>query len=248
VEVCLKERQFMLAGWCGSNLVTLWVHQIPQEPVTPGCYVHLPSGCPKQRNAFDSRAYQQGWRPDIRGEAAAQDKNSCGDDRRHQINGWCGVVDSRITWVQQPPPQPEQLLPSGLSLGCRVFWVGHPQVLDGGALVRPGARGVLASVPDLVVSENEEGEPSYSLEAVEVEFEGHSGPQTVPIKDGVPIDARPPPLSEVWNLQPAVLRRQVQVPALFEPLAPPAARMMSPYTGQSACFSDHTRWALAKKG
>ncbi|CAK0815855.1 unnamed protein product [Prorocentrum cordatum] len=52
----------------------------------------------------------------------------------------------------------------------------------------------------------------------------HPGPQTVPIKDGVPIDARPPPPSAIWSLAPAVRRRRVPVPALFEPLAPAAAR------------------------
>lgn len=115
VEACLTERQFLLAGWCGSNLVTLWVHQAPEEPTTPGCYVNLPSGCPKQRNLFDARSYQNGWRPDIHGDSPSEaSPSTCGDDRRHQINSWCGVVDARMTFVREAPPEPNEA-------GCHVW-------------------------------------------------------------------------------------------------------------------------------
>eukprot|EP00928_Gymnodinium_smaydae_P054512 TRINITY_DN38269_c0_g1_i1.p1 TRINITY_DN38269_c0_g1~~TRINITY_DN38269_c0_g1_i1.p1 ORF type:complete len:420 (+),score=96.13 TRINITY_DN38269_c0_g1_i1:56-1315(+) len=111
-----------------------------------------------------------------------------------------------------PPPQPEELLPAGFSINCQVFWSSFPQQLgeQGGGVVRLGSRGTLVAATDLVEAENEEGEKEYSLEVVDVLFEGHAEAQKAVLKS---LTLRPPPREEMWNLKPLLETSRVNAVA-----------------------------------
>lgn len=111
---------------------------------------------------------------------------------------------------EKPPPQPEELLPDGYSIGCEVFWGGYPEMTgeDAAFIVRPGFKGRLAAVPDMVESEKDGGEKAYSLETVLVAFDNQPEPQKVPLKSLLP---RPPARDAMWNVKPSMSAKYVKL-------------------------------------
>jgi len=95
---CEGQRKAALDKWCGvSDTRTLFVHEKPETPEYPGCYVWMPNGCALHK--FDAR---KGWKRDAWGEDntnAGQDKAVC-EKRKFNFNTWCGIGDTQMLFVE----------------------------------------------------------------------------------------------------------------------------------------------------
>jgi len=73
--------------------------RVPEVPKTAGCYVWLPSGCPRKHLDAAGR-----WRRDVWGEAkrnAKVDASAC-RSRKESFNAFCGVSDAVMLHAAAP--------------------------------------------------------------------------------------------------------------------------------------------------
>jgi len=109
-----------------------------------------------------------------------------------------------------PPPQPEELLPDGYSIGGEVFWGGCPERLGETStfMVRPGCTGRLVGVPDMIEFEKEGGEKGYSVEVALITFDGQTEPHKVPLTS---LLLQPPARDAIWNVKPLMRSKYVKL-------------------------------------
>merc|ERR1719254_106377 len=74
--------------------------QQPQAPTKPGCYVWLPTGCPKH-SGFRAVLH---WKEDTLGHRAAANRTACESERKAAFNTWCGATDAHTLFVPKGMP------------------------------------------------------------------------------------------------------------------------------------------------
>jgi len=100
--------------------------------------------------------------------------------------------------VEEEAPNPEECLPTGYSIGCRVFWTeADTELEEAASVIKCAAAGTLHAVPELAEHEREDGTKAYSVEFVEVQFDGLQQPHKVAIRS---IALQPPPLEVMREL------------------------------------------------
>eukprot|EP00931_Biecheleriopsis_adriatica_P039621 TRINITY_DN22649_c0_g1_i1.p1 TRINITY_DN22649_c0_g1~~TRINITY_DN22649_c0_g1_i1.p1 ORF type:complete len:394 (+),score=67.35 TRINITY_DN22649_c0_g1_i1:86-1267(+) len=110
---------------------------------------------------------------------------------------------------EAPPPEPEELLPKGYSVGCEVYWTACATCLgDHGGVVKTGWKGMLVAVPGILTHEDEEGEKTYSLEEVEVQWPWPFEASRVPLTS---LGLKQPPLAAMWNLKPSFGSKSIEL-------------------------------------
>lgn len=88
---CEVTRKGDFDEYCGSGTVMKW---LPQS-TTPGCYVHLPNGCP-------NGGVSAGWHKDTWGEAnmnTGANQEACETQRKKTFDEFCGSSDSQMLWI-----------------------------------------------------------------------------------------------------------------------------------------------------
>jgi len=100
---CATDGKKKYDTWCGrEDAKTLWVPRAPKAPKEPGCYLWMPTGCPKH-----PLHVRQQWKRDVWGEEnarAAADRTVCESQRRGHLNAWCGTSDAKMLYVDGAPP------------------------------------------------------------------------------------------------------------------------------------------------
>jgi hypothetical protein len=103
---CIVTRRIAFQTYCGTVEVTMYYS--PPMPVSAGCWVYTPSGCPSDPSFEDARLR---YTRDQEGEAnnhALSDKQACEVERKLAFDQRCGVEDTRMYWrgSTEPPVSP----------------------------------------------------------------------------------------------------------------------------------------------
>lgn len=103
---CVGERKDRFVRWCGASQVqALWLSPAPKQP---GCYVTMPSGCPRNPHFMAPDWKKDSWPGWTDGRAPAEvadQKELCERGRSAKLNEWCGVADGSLIFVQPPAGQ-----------------------------------------------------------------------------------------------------------------------------------------------
>jgi len=99
-QACEVKRKAQYDTWCDTTDATLLFvpGMAPKAPSKPGCYIWMPSGCPKQK--FHAKTLWRGT-PD-KSQASCQSEAK----RRHDL--WCGTSDASTLWIHRAPKAPKE--------------------------------------------------------------------------------------------------------------------------------------------
>jgi len=103
-----RERRMKLNAYCGVvDVKSMYIGSVAKLPEAPGCYLMMPSGCPRQPT-FDASNWKGLWGVDqwhgwveneVKQRTDGDKKAICEDARRQAINSWCGTKDARSVMV-----------------------------------------------------------------------------------------------------------------------------------------------------
>jgi hypothetical protein len=92
---------------------------------------------------------------------------------------------------EEEPPPAEELLPSGYAIGCEVHWVTFTTPMESGVEVKPGMKGTLEAVGDLISEVGADDVKRWFIDKVTVKFEEFDEPLNVSFGS---LSLEPPPL------------------------------------------------------
>jgi len=95
---------------------------------------------------------------------------------------------------EEPPPPEELLLKhgQGFTIGGEVYWVQFSKQLESGVELKPGSKGTLEALGELIKNEAE-----FEIDLVSIKFDDFEEPQTVPLSA---LSVNPPPLDMLDEL------------------------------------------------
>jgi len=99
---CLVTRGIAFGSHCGA--IDVAMHFNPPVPVSAGCWVYTPSGCPKEIPFIKAREH---YSRDLTGEqqkGADMDEATCLTTRKLDYDSRCGVDDVKMYWRPETEP------------------------------------------------------------------------------------------------------------------------------------------------